>query len=86
MIPPLHAPDKMGRAANKAALMVTGLDFKLLGAASPNLTREQRSENARKAFSQWEALRRSMEALEAVAPSAAAAGQADADSLREIAG
>lgn len=40
----IHAPDRMGKAAHHAALIVAGMPMDLLAASSPNCTREQRAE------------------------------------------
>jgi hypothetical protein len=78
------APDVMGHAARKAAILATTLDFKLLGAASAGLSREERYANAVRAFSQFRALARAMSALEEAAPNAAREGYADNERAQEI--
>lgn len=71
---PLHAPDPMGKAAHKAAMLASKLDFKLLGAASPTMTREERSESLIRFFDQYRAFTRAVADLEATAPNAAREG------------
>lgn len=68
--------DPMAEAAREAAMMVTKLDFKLLGAAAGGLSRPERMELLASAFQQWAALCRRMSALEQIAPNSAQLGYA----------
>jgi hypothetical protein len=66
----LHAEDSMGKAANDAALLASGLDVLLLLAASRRVDRKARVTNLERAFVQWQALCRAMSRLEQAAPNA----------------
>lgn len=64
----IHAPDRMGKAAHHAALIVAGMPMDLLAASSPNCTREQRAEALVRVFKAWPKICRAMADLQAAAP------------------
>lgn len=67
----LHADDPMGKSANDAALLASGLDVLLLSAASKRQDRKARAAYLERAFVQWQALCRAMSRLEQSAPNIA---------------
>lgn len=79
----LHAPDRMGKAANDAALALHLMDFRLLCAASPTLSREERAEAVRKALRQWPVICRAMSELGMAAPGASLQAEADDQQMRD---
>lgn len=80
----LHAPDAMGEAAHNAAMHASGLDFRLLSAASPSVDRTARADALRKALEQWPALCRAMSELQAAAPNIYRQAQAYADGIKDF--
>lgn len=64
----LHADDPMGKAANDAALLASGMDVLLLSASSKHHGRQARAAYLERAFRQWQSLCRAMSRLEQSAP------------------
>lgn len=80
----LHAPDPMGEAAHDAAMFASGLDFHLLAACSPNLSREQRAAALERAYRQWMPLCRAFAKLFEVAPNTAARAEHHDGMIRDF--
>lgn len=80
---PLHADDDMGQAAHDAAMFASGLDFNLLAASSPNLTRAQRAAHLRKALRQWQPLCRAMATLAMASPVSSTQAETEDANLRD---
>jgi hypothetical protein len=80
----LHADDPMGAAAHNAAILASGLDYRLLGASSKDLDRETRAELLRKALQQWPILCRAMSALQEAAPNIARQAQRRDEDLKDF--
>jgi len=79
-----HANDQMGKAAHDAAMLASGFDFALLGAASPTTTRELRTANLERALTIWPALCQRMAILEACAPNTSRKAYDQAAKLRDV--
>lgn len=79
----LHARDDMGEAAHEAAMFAHLLDYRLLAAASPRLSRQQRVAALRKALGQWPKLCRAMAKLAATSPTTTQQAEAEDCALRE---
>ena len=83
----LHAPDAMGRAALKAARLLSRQDDKLLAAAAEAASGTERAAALVRFFAAWPTLCRTIAELEAAAPACAREGYAqDAQRLQPIQG
>lgn len=80
----LHAPDAMGQAAHKAAMLISRLDLRLLGAASPTMPRQDRGDCLVRFFAVWPRLAAAVAELEAVAPGCAQTGFNEANQAAQF--
>lgn len=80
----IHAPDPVGKAALKAALMVCRMERMLLMASSPEASREVRKDACVRFFTDWPGFARAVSALEQSAPHAAREGLEKAARMADV--